>query len=80
MGEAKTLLSDIAYGEDAYDAMKGADAVVLLTEWNQFRNLDLERVKSLLSHPIMIDLRNIYSPGDMKTAGFSYTCVGRPIA
>lgn len=80
MGEAKTLLSDIAYGEDAYDAMKGADAVVLLTEWNQFRNLDLERVKSLLSHPIMIDLRNIYSPGDMKTAGFSYTCIGRPIA
>ncbi len=80
MGEAKTLLSDVAYCEDAYDAMNGADAVVLLTEWNQFRTLDLERVKTLLSQPIMVDLRNVYSPGDMKAAGFSYTCVGRPLA
>ena len=78
MDEAKGLLSDVFYCEDAYDAMNGADAVVLLTEWNQFRNLDLERVKSLLTNPTMIDLRNIYSPGDMRAAGFSYTCVGRP--
>jgi len=78
MDEAKGLLSDVTYCDDAYDAMSGADAVVLLTEWNQFRNLDLERVKTLLTSPNMIDLRNVYSPDDMKTAGFSYTCVGRP--
>lgn len=80
ISEAKALLSNVAYGEDAYDVMKGADAVVLLTEWNQFRNLDLERVKTLLKHPVMIDLRNVYSPNDMKAAGFAYTCIGRPQA
>ena len=80
MGEAKELLPGVAYCEDAYDAMSGADAAVLLTEWNQFRNLDLERVKTLLSSPIIVDLRNVYSPSDMRAAGFSYTCVGRPTA
>lgn len=78
MHEAKKLLPNIAYCGDAYDAMQGADAVVLLTEWNQFRNLDLARAKTLLKSPIMIDLRNVYAPADVKALGFSYTSVGRP--
>ena len=80
MGEAKKLLSDVTYCENAYAAMSGADAVVILTEWNQFRNLDLDRMKTMLTGPVMVDLRNVYSPGDMKAAGFTYTCVGRPSA
>ncbi len=80
MDEAKGLLTDVTYCEDAYDALDGADAVVLLTEWNQFRNLDLERMKALLTNPVVIDLRNVYSPHDMKAAGFEYTSVGRPSA
>ncbi len=78
MHEAKKLLPDITYCVDAYDAMKDADAAVLLTEWNQFRNLDTKRMKTLLKSPIVVDLRNVYNPADMKVAGFSYTCVGRP--
>jgi UDPglucose 6-dehydrogenase len=80
MHEAKKLLPDIIHATDAYDAMKGADAVALLTEWNQFRNLDLKRMKSLLKSPIVVDLRNVYLPSDMIAAGFEYTCVGRPNA
>jgi len=59
--------------------MEGADAVVVLTEWNVFRALDLERAKALLRRPILIDLRNIYEPAEMVTAGFSYSSIGRPI-
>lgn len=58
--------------------MQGADGVVILTEWNEFRALDLERVKSLLKAPLMIDLRNIYTPDEMAQAGFAYHSVGRP--
>ena len=64
--------------QDAYDAMKGADAVVLATEWNQFRNLDLEHVKSLLRVPVLIDLRNVYDPDRVAECGFYYVSVGRP--
>lgn len=78
MHEAKKHLPDITYCVDAYDTMKDADAVVILTEWNQFRNLDTNRMKSLLKSAVMVDLRNVHSPADMKAAGFSYTCVGRP--
>ena len=53
--------------------------MVVLTEWNQFRGLDLERVRSLLARPIVVDLRNIYEPGDMVALGFSYTSIGRPV-
>ncbi|MEH6630932.1 MAG: UDP-glucose/GDP-mannose dehydrogenase family protein [Halopseudomonas aestusnigri] len=79
MKEAIHLLSDVAYGENAYEIMEGADALVIITEWNEFRRLDLERVKSLLSSPVMIDLRNIYNPDEMKEAGFEYMCIGRPL-
>ncbi len=80
MKEAIHLLSDVAYGENAYEIMEGADALVIITEWNEFRRLDLERVKSLLSSPVMIDLRNIYNPDEMKDAGFDYLCIGRPLS
>jgi UDPglucose 6-dehydrogenase len=78
MHEAEKLLPGAVFCKDAYDAMTGADAVAILTEWNQFRNMDLKRMKSLLKAPIMVDMRNIYSPADMAAAGFNYTCVGRP--
>jgi UDPglucose 6-dehydrogenase len=80
MNEAKKVLTNPTYCEDAYDAMTGADAVVVLTEWNQFRSLDLARMKSLLKSPVVVDLRNVYAPADMRAAGFSYSCIGRPKA
>jgi UDPglucose 6-dehydrogenase len=80
MDEAKKMLPKVVYCSDAYDTMKGADILVLLTEWNEFRNIDLKRTKELLKAPVIVDLRNVYSPADMKAAGFSYTCVGRPTA
>jgi len=80
MEEAKRLLRDIAWCDDAYETMEGADAVVIITEWNEFRALDLGRVKTLMRAPVMIDLRNIYKPSEMAAAGFAYTSVGRPEA
>ena len=78
MAEAKKLLRDVIWCENAYAALEGADAVTILTEWNEFRALDLERVKALLRRPVMVDLRNIYNPVEMMAAGFEYSCVGRP--
>jgi UDPglucose 6-dehydrogenase len=77
MHEANQLLKNICWCESAYEAMDNADAVTILTEWNEFRGLDLNRIKSLLTAPIMIDLRNIYNPKEMESAGFLYSCVGR---
>lgn len=78
MAEAKRLLDGIYWSEGVYDAVDGADALVIVTEWNQFRALDLARVKSLMRRPVLIDLRNVYEPGDMARAGFEYNCIGRP--
>ncbi len=78
MEEAKPLLPGIDWRENAYAAMEGADVLVILTEWNEFRALDLERVKQLLSGPVIVDLRNIYEPQSMVAAGFRYFSVGRP--
>src|SRR5689334_24376989 len=75
--EARPLLPGITFSATAYEAMDGADAVVLLTEWNEFRALDLERVKLLLRSPTLIDLRNVYKPADMAAAGFFYFSIGR---
>jgi UDPglucose 6-dehydrogenase len=77
MAEAKKLMPDIGYCGNSYETMEGADALVLVTEWNEFRALDLARVKTLLKTPTVIDLRNIYKPADMAAAGFFYTSVGR---
>ena len=77
MTEAAKLLHDVAFCKSAYEAMKDADALVIVTEWNEFRALDLGRVKSLLRTPTVIDLRNIYKPEDMSAEGFYYVSVGR---
>jgi UDPglucose 6-dehydrogenase len=77
MPEARTLLRDVEMGSDAYDTATGCDALVIATEWNQFRNLDLPRLKGLMRSPVLIDLRNVYEPGDMARLGFRYAAVGR---
>ena len=77
--EAKKLLDGVTWCEGAYEAMEGADALVIITEWNAFRALDLARVKALMKAPVMIDLRNIYDPREMSAAGFDYTGIGRPL-
>ena len=78
MDEAKQRLPELVYCADAYETMAGADALVLLTEWNAFRALDLTRVRALLASPLIIDLRNIYKPHEMIAAGLSYVSIGRP--
>ena len=77
MEEAKAVLPELECGEDAYDVARGADALVLATEWNQFRRLDLPRIRGLLKRPIFIDLRNVYDPDQMRRLGFDYCGVGR---
>ena len=78
MPEAKRLMPEPVYCQDAYQTMGGADALILLTEWNEFRGLDLGRVKDLLASPLVIDLRNIYQPQEMAAAGLTYFSIGRP--
>lgn len=80
MEEAKKLLpgQGLIFCKDAYDAMTGADVLVILTEWNEFRSLDFAEVKKRLKRPVLVDLRNIYTPAEMAAAGFDYSCVGRP--
>lgn len=76
--EAQELLpADIIYSEDSYDACTGADAVILMTEWNQYRALDLDRLGSVMKQKIFIDLRNVYQPDLLKEKGFHYIGVGR---
>ena len=80
MSQAQTLLQDVTYCEDAYDCAEGADALVIATEWEQFRALDLERLRDLMACPVVIDLRNIYRPEEMYRHGFAYSSIGRPLA
>ncbi len=80
MPECRSLWPDVYFAETSYDAAKGADGVVIVTEWNQFRALELPKLKGLLSRPLIVDLRNIYEPSKMKAAGFEYISVGRPDA
>ncbi len=77
MVEAKKLFPDFTYVSGSYEAAAGADALVLMTEWNQYRALDLERIKAAMKTPVFIDLRNVYDPAKMKEAGFKYFGVGR---
>jgi UDPglucose 6-dehydrogenase len=76
--EAEKLMPELNYCIDPYEAMDGADALILITEWNAFRALDLARVKRLLRRPLVIDLRNIYKPEEMAEAGLAYYSIGRP--
>ncbi|MEA2781662.1 MAG: UDPglucose 6-dehydrogenase [Rhodospirillaceae bacterium] len=78
MVEAKKLMPDLTYCHDAYDCMTGADALVIITEWNEFRALNLTRVKQLLQQPVVVDLRNVYNAEEMATVGFRYSSIGRP--
>jgi UDPglucose 6-dehydrogenase len=75
--EATKDLGGVTFCASAYEALEGADGVVLLTEWNEFRALDFARMKSLLKRPLMVDLRNVYRPAQMEAAGFTYVSVGR---
>ncbi len=78
MEQARPLLPGVKLFNSAYSCIEGADALVIVTEWNEFRALDLRRVRSLLKSPIVVDLRNIYRPDDMQRLGFTYASVGRP--
>jgi len=77
MTEAGRHLDGIAFSQSAYEAAQGADAVVIITEWNEFRALDLDRLKAIMAAPVMIDLRNVYKPVEMQESGFRYVSVGR---
>jgi UDPglucose 6-dehydrogenase len=77
MEQARPMLPDVELSADAYSCITGADALVIVTEWNEFRALDLRRARKLLKTPIVVDLRNIYRPEDMTRLGFTYTSVGR---
>jgi len=78
MGEAKALLpSQVIYCDDAYATMPGAECLVIVTEWNEFRAIDLDRIKTLLASPRVVDLRNIYEPAEMHELGFEYRSIGR---
>jgi UDPglucose 6-dehydrogenase len=77
MEQAKQVLTGVTYCRGPYDCVDGADAAVIVTEWEQFRALDLGRIRDAMTCPVIIDLRNVYRPEDMKTHGFAYTCVGR---
>jgi UDPglucose 6-dehydrogenase len=77
MEQARPLMPDVTFHEDAYSAIEGADALAIVTEWDAFRALDLDRVKNTLKAPVIIDLRNIYRPADIRKRGFTYVSVGR---
>ena len=77
MHEAASLLPGVHWCEDAYDAAAGSDAVVLITEWNEFRALDFERLASTVKAKVLVDLRNVYRPDEVRAAGFAYSSIGR---
>ncbi len=74
---AKRILKGVTYCNDPYSTVAGCDALVIVTEWNEFRDIDLKKIKQLLKHPNIVDGRNIYEPQEMKKLGFNYLCVGR---
>ena len=77
MEQAKTVLPEIIYASSAYCCAEGADALVIVTEWEQFRALDLAYLKDIMARPVVVDLRNVYRPEDMAKHGFIYQAVGR---
>ncbi len=74
---SKKIFTNVTYCNDAYETADGADALVIATEWNEFRALNLERIRKLLKQPLIVDLRNVYDPQRMKAEGFTYVSVGR---
>ena len=77
MEQARPLMPEVTFHDNAYSALEGAEALAIVTEWDAFRALDLDRVKSLLKQPIIVDLRNVYRPADVRKRGFTYVSVGR---
>ena len=77
MENAAQLLKGVEFGSDAYDTMRDCHALVIATEWNEFRKLDLDRLRELLAEPVIVDLRNVYEPASMREQGFRYSGVGR---
>ena len=78
MEQAKSILSDVTWKSSSYDVADGADAVVLVTEWNEFKELDFDRIRDSMKQPVLVDLRNLYHPERMQQAGFQYYSIGRP--
>src|SRR5262249_21843036 len=78
MEQAKKVLDDVTYADGAYACAEGADALVIVTEWEQFRALDFEKLKAVMARPVLVDLRNVYPPDEAARYGFSYHSVGRP--
>lgn len=78
MKEGKKVLKKVRFQDNLYEAAQGAEALILVTEWNPFRNIDWARMKGLLKRPLVIDLKNMYEPVKMQALGFKYVCVGRP--
>ena len=78
MAQARPLLPEVAYATDPYDCADKADALVIVTEWDAFRALDLDRLRDMMRAPVMVDLRNVYRAQDMKAHGFQYVSIGRP--
>jgi UDPglucose 6-dehydrogenase len=80
MEQAKPLLPNVRFCDNPYDATDGADALVIVTEWDAYRALDLDRIRQTMKSPTVVDLRNIYRPEEMAAKGFSYSSIGRPPA
>jgi UDPglucose 6-dehydrogenase len=78
MTEAKKHLHDIEWAEGPYEVAQGADVLVIITEWNEFRGLDLARLGEIMNNKLIVDMRNVYKPSEMKHAGFTYISIGRP--
>ena len=78
MDQARRIMPDVTFCDDPYDCVTGAEALAIVTEWDEFRALDLGRIKSLMAAANLIDLRNIYRPADARKHGFAYSSVGRP--
>jgi UDPglucose 6-dehydrogenase len=78
MANARAEFADIAFADGPYACAQDADALVIVTEWEQFRALDLDRLKKAMKQPVLIDLRNVYRPDEMERLGFVYDSVGRP--
>ncbi|WP_422013170.1 UDP-glucose dehydrogenase family protein [Reyranella sp.] len=80
MIEAARLMKDVIFAENAYEAATGADVLVVITEWHEFRGLDPRRIKEVMRQPRIVDLRNIFDPAEMRSLGFAYDSIGRPLA
>src|SRR5258708_36423970 len=80
MRACRPLFPAVCFCDNAYEAARGADALVICTEWNQFRKLELDRLHALLRRPLVVDLRNLYAPEKMAAASFEYISIGRPVA